>query len=370
MIARASIDLRGPIRLRGRPRRCYTCAVPHRRRRRADHAHPVPVSAPRSAPPFLSPLATLEPRPSRGRIRRARPWLAAASAGAVLALAVPLTVGPIGGASPGGGPLNGGVVGAVTEPTPGPTSTSAPEAHGAVLLLPRQRPDPDAVVARTPLRPPPVASLTGYRWPLTEGRISLPFKAIPGGEWINHGQRWHDGVDMASFCGARIGAAHDGVVIAAGRHFDEALGWIGDLTAYYQRLDKNHGWGALPIVVVIDDGNGYRSIYAHFREIRVRVGQHVRAGQLIGFEGATGHASGCHLHYGLFSPLETNRFGLRADIRLHMKLPRWEIARIDPLRVLPRGDVALRTRQIGKAVAASKADTAIRTAMLAIEAGR
>ncbi|HET7471697.1 MAG TPA: M23 family metallopeptidase, partial [Candidatus Limnocylindrales bacterium] len=112
---------------------------------------------------------------------------------------------------------------------------------------------------------------------------------------------------------------------------------------------------ALPIVVVIDDGNGYRSVYAHFREIRVKVGQRVRAGQLLGFEGATGHASGCHLHYGLFSPYETKRFGLRDDIRRQMRLPYWEIARIDPLLVLPRGDIALKTRQIGKAIAASKA---------------
>jgi murein DD-endopeptidase MepM/ murein hydrolase activator NlpD len=202
---------------------------------------------------------------------------------------------------------------------------------------------------------PPVAGLTGYRWPLSEGRISLPFKRIPGGQWTENGHRLHDGVDMASFCGARIGAAHSGVVLAAGRHFDDELGWLGDLAPYYALLEKRHRWGTLPIVVVIDDGNGYRSIYAHLRDVAVRVGQHVRVGQLLGHEGATGHASGCHLHYGLFSPLETRRFGLREDIRGRMRLPAWEIARVDPLVVLPRGDVALKTRQIAKAIAASKA---------------
>ena len=163
---------------------------------------------------------------------------------------------------------------------------------------------------------------------------------------------------MASFCGAPIVAAHSGVVLAAGRRFDDQLGWVGSLTAYYDRLDKHHAWHQLPIAVVIDDENGYRSVYAHFRDVTVKVGQRIRAGQLIGHEGATGHASGCHLHYGLFSPLETKVFGLRADIRRRMKLPAYEIARIDPLLVLPRGDVALSTRQIAKALAAVKADRA------------
>jgi murein DD-endopeptidase MepM/ murein hydrolase activator NlpD len=112
-------------------------------------------------------------------------------------------------------------------------------------------------------------------------------------------------------------------------------------------------WQDLPNVVVIDDGNGYRSIYAHFRDVSVRVGQRVKAGQLIGHEGATGHASGCHVHYGLFSPLETRTFGVRVDILRRLKVPKLEIARIDPLLVLPGGDVALRTRQIAKAIAAA-----------------
>jgi murein DD-endopeptidase MepM/ murein hydrolase activator NlpD len=163
---------------------------------------------------------------------------------------------------------------------------------------------------------------------------------------------------MASFCGAAVGAAHEGIVLAAGRRFDRQVGWIGDLEPYFRVLDKRHLWDDLPNVVVIDDGNGYRSIYAHFSDVKVRVGQHVRAGQLIGHEGATGHASGCHVHYGLFSPLETKSFGVRADILRRLKLPKYEIARIDPLLVLPGGDVALRTRQIGKAIKAAKAAAA------------
>jgi murein DD-endopeptidase MepM/ murein hydrolase activator NlpD len=125
------------------------------------------------------------------------------------------------------------------------------------------------------------------------------------------------------------------VVLAAGRHYDKVMGWDGDLGPYLARLDKKRLWATLPIVVVIDDGNGYRSIYAHFGKVTVKRGQTVKAGKLIGYEGATGRASGCHLHYGLFSPAERDRFAIDTAVAKRMKLPRYEVARIDPLLVLP-----------------------------------
>jgi murein DD-endopeptidase MepM/ murein hydrolase activator NlpD len=149
------------------------------------------------------------------------------------------------------------------------------------------------------------------------------------------GKEFHDGVDLATFCGDRIVAAHDGVVVAAGRHYDSQMGWIGDLGPYFERLTAKSLWITLPIVVVIDDGNGYRSIYAHFSKIVVKRGDLVHAGQLLGNEGQTGRASGCHLHFGLFSPEETATFGIDPTVAEHMKLPVQEIARVDPLLVLP-----------------------------------
>ena len=98
--------------------------------------------------------------------------------------------------------------------------------------------------------------------------------------------------------------------------------------------------------MVINDGNGYRSVYAHLSKVTVAVGDRVKAGQKIGLEGMTGHASGCHVHYGLFSPFETDTFGVRADILKKLRLPEAEIARIDPLIVMPRGLEVLRTRRI------------------------
>ena len=196
------------------------------------------------------------------------------------------------------------------------------------------------------LRPPSPGELKGYVWPLGRGRLTLPFKAIPGGSVIKDGKLFHDGIDLASFCGDTVRAAHDGVVLAAGREFDEFIGWVGSLRKYYLTLDKKKLWDDLPIVVVIDDGNGYRSIYAHFSKVTVAAGDAVKAGQRIGLEGMTGHASGCHVHYGLFSPLETDTFGVRADLLAKLRLPVAEIARINPLSVLPHGAEVLKTRRI------------------------
>jgi murein DD-endopeptidase MepM/ murein hydrolase activator NlpD len=283
------------------------------------------------------------------------PWIA----GLALAALVPVGFAALGPAAATLQPLGGDVRGAVSNPTQ--ESNAAPLAAVDPRLIPTRATDADGPLTVAQRHAPPIASLTGYVWPIRNGRISLPFKAIPGGTRINDGKLFHDGLDMASFCGAPVGAAHAGVVLAAGRHFDEQIGWLGDLTPYFHILDVRHMWRDLPNVVVIDDGNGYRSIYAHFRDVTVRVGQRVKAGALIGHEGATGHASGCHVHYGLFSPLESKTFGVRADILRRLKTPKLEIARIDPLAVLPGGDVALRTRQIAKAIAAATAAPIVAT---------
>ena len=134
-------------------------------------------------------------------------------------------------------------------------------------------------------------------------------------------------------------------MLAAGRHFDDEIGWVGDLSAYYARLDKKHLWNTLPIVIIVDDGNGYRSIYAHFWKVVVKKGQTVKAGQLLGYEGMTGRATGCHLHYGLFSPRRDRDVRDRSRTSSkRMKLPRAEIARIDPLLVLPHRRADTRSR--------------------------
>ena len=282
-----------PVNLHRPIARWYTSAVPrHRRPRRSRHHRPVLLAAAVLAVAGGLGLPSLTRAPSSG----AEP-VAARVASPPPALPVPL----------------GAVAGA--------TSRMIPSGQ-------RDRP-----VSR--LVPTPAALLMGYQWPLPHGRVTLPFGPWRGGSRIVNGQPFHDGVDLATFCGDRVVAAHDGVVVAAGRRYDGQMGWIGDLKPYLDRLDAKSLWTTLPIVVVVDDGNGYRSIYAHFERIEVSRGQTVRAGQLLGYEGRTGRASGCHLHYGLFSPVETARFGIDPAVVEHLKLPAWEIARVDPLLVLP-----------------------------------
>jgi murein DD-endopeptidase MepM/ murein hydrolase activator NlpD len=54
------------------------------------------------------------------------------------------------------------------------------------------------------------------------------------------------------------------------------------------------GWGYL---VTIAHGAGVRTMYSHLSRIGVRVGQQVAAGQRIGRMGASGKATGPHLHF-------------------------------------------------------------------------
>jgi murein DD-endopeptidase MepM/ murein hydrolase activator NlpD len=221
-----------------------------------------------------------------------------------------------------------GAVGSAASPRAGSTSVAP-----APVVAPRATPVPVPTASPAPTAPPP-GTLTGYRWPLPHGRITLPFGPTPWGSRVVDGAPFHDGVDLATFCGDRIVAAHAGTVLAAGRTYDRVMGWVGELEPYLARLDKKHLWSTLPIVVVIDDGNGYRSIYAHFGKVVVKRGATVKAGQLLGYEGMTGRASGCHLHYGLFSPAEVATFGIDPTVVKRMKVPALEISRIDPMPVL------------------------------------
>jgi murein DD-endopeptidase MepM/ murein hydrolase activator NlpD len=88
------------------------------------------------------------------------------------------------------------------------------------------------------------------------------------------GTRFHTGLDYPAATGAPVMAA------AAGR-------------VAYARWSSG-GWGNL---VTIDHGGGVRTWYAHLSSIAVRSGQLVLPGQRIGAVGASGHATGPHLHF-------------------------------------------------------------------------
>ena len=177
--------------------------------------------------------------------------------------------------------------------------------------------------------------LTGYVWPIHDARIMTWFGPVDGGFVVMGGQTIHDGMDLATFCGDPIHAAHSGTVLYAGRRFDPYLGYDAPLDAFYTRLrQRGDSYASLPIVVVVDDGNGYRSVYVHLAQAAVKAGQHVVAGRtVVGLEGMTGNATGCHLHYelirmdGPFVPVAPQEVAA-------WHYPAWVRERVDPLLVL------------------------------------
>ncbi|MBK8631200.1 MAG: M23 family metallopeptidase [Sphingomonadales bacterium] len=111
-------------------------------------------------------------------------------------------------------------------------------------------------------------------WP-SKGRISGFF----GSQRIYAGEPGspHSGVDVAGGAGAPVVAPADGVVtLAAASPFT---------------LEGN--------LLIIDHGMGLDSAFLHLSKIHVKLGDVVKQGQLIGAIGATGRASGPHLHWGM-----------------------------------------------------------------------
>lgn len=75
-------------------------------------------------------------------------------------------------------------------------------------------------------------------------------------------------------------------------------------------LSKRHGGnGHLPQqrfsygnYVILDHGDGYRTLYAHMSAFAVKQGDVVQQGQIIGYVGDTGYSFGCHCHFEMFGP--------------------------------------------------------------------
>jgi murein DD-endopeptidase MepM/ murein hydrolase activator NlpD len=85
---------------------------------------------------------------------------------------------------------------------------------------------------------------------------------------------FHEGIDLAGPAGQWVYATGDGVVESTEVNFS--------------------GYGN---VVIIDHGFGYKTRYAHLKEIKVTAGQVVIRGDKIGTLGSSGLSTGPHLHY-------------------------------------------------------------------------
>jgi len=108
-------------------------------------------------------------------------------------------------------------------------------------------------------------------WPI-DGRLIGGF-----GDRVNpfsgEGREMHSGVDISGKIGTPIHVTADGIVIFA---------------------DMNAGYGRL---VVVDNGGGVETWYAHMSKIYVHSGQEVRRAELIGEVGMSGRVTAPHLHY-------------------------------------------------------------------------
>ena len=86
-------------------------------------------------------------------------------------------------------------------------------------------------------------------------------------------KKMHKGLDFAAPTGTPIYATADGRV---------------------EKTGSENGYGNM---VKINHGNGYETLYGHMSKIKVKPGQRVKRGEIIGNVGNTGMSTGSHLHY-------------------------------------------------------------------------
>jgi murein DD-endopeptidase MepM/ murein hydrolase activator NlpD len=145
---------------------------------------------------------------------------------------------------------------AAPKPTPVPVDPNA-----APLPAPTAAP-----AAGVPSAPPPAAPVAA-----SSGALAWP---VPGGSVSQYYHAGHLAIDVAAPYGSQVVAANGGVVTSAG--------W------------RNNGGG---LVVEIDHGNGFVTVYNHLGSIWVSPGQAVGRGQGIAGVGCTGICTGPHVHF-------------------------------------------------------------------------
>lgn len=109
------------------------------------------------------------------------------------------------------------------------------------------------------------APATYFSWPV-KGRVSSVFGP--------RRRKMHEGLDIAAPKGTPVRAARSGHVIYA--------------------TNRISGYGKMVIIRHVDS---YSTVYAHLSKIKVKKGQFVSRGEVLGLVGRTGHATGNHLHF-------------------------------------------------------------------------
>ncbi len=118
------------------------------------------------------------------------------------------------------------------------------------------------------------------KWPLDNIRITQGYGMTPFAKTGAYGGNIHNGLDIAGRTGTPVKSAGDGEIIGVGNNGRYAYGkWI-----------------------AIKHNNGLVTLYAHLSLQKVKKGQKVKAGELIGYVGATGYVTGPHLHFTVYAP--------------------------------------------------------------------
>jgi len=124
-----------------------------------------------------------------------------------------------------------------------------------------------------------VCSARGYAWPVQGGRITQGFGMTSFARSGAYGGVGHNGIDIGAPTGTPVYTTASGTVVSVGFN------------------DNSYGkW------VVIKHTDGYFSLYGHLSQQRVSNGQTVNKGDRIGDIGATGFATGPHLHFTIYLP--------------------------------------------------------------------
>jgi len=119
-------------------------------------------------------------------------------------------------------------------------------------------------------------------WPLDSVRVTQHFGNTAFAKAGGYNGKGHNGIDLAAPIGTPVKAALSGVVVGTGN------------------TDAVKGCYSFGKWVLVQHENGLDTMYAHFSQISVSAGQPVGTGQVIGYSGQTGYATGPHLHFGVY----------------------------------------------------------------------
>lgn len=137
---------------------------------------------------------------------------------------------------------------------------------GDILII------PGGVMPSIPKRLATTPTTSSFSAP--DAPLANSYFVFPTQGRISQGLHWYNAVDIAANCGTPVYAAAQGQVIKT-KFSNSGLG--------------NH--------IAISHPNGTTTYYGHLQSILVEPGQEVSQGQIIGYIGRTGLATGCHVHF-------------------------------------------------------------------------